>query len=132
MGVFSPLSSASMKKRPPSGSTGRARRLRRDATDAELAMLRLLRENFPEARFRWQVPILHYFADFASHRARVVVEVDGGQHAEEVDAARTADIEAEGYRIVRFWNHDVLENGEGCVMRLAQHLLAASPPSSSD
>jgi len=92
-------------------------------------MLRLLRENFPQARFRWQVPIRHYFADFASHRAKLIVEVDGGQHSEEADAARTADIEAEGYRIVRFWNHDVLENGEGCMERLAQHFAAASPPS---
>jgi very-short-patch-repair endonuclease len=95
-------------------------------------MLRLLRENFPRARFRWQVPIRHYFADFASHRARLIVEVDGGQHSEEVDAVRTAHIEAEGYRIVRFWNHDVLENGEGCMESLAEHLAASSPPSSSD
>jgi very-short-patch-repair endonuclease len=91
----------------------------------------LLRENFPHARFRWQVPILHYFADFASHRARLVVEVDGGQHCEEVDAVRTADIEGQGYRVIRFWNHDVLENGEGCMTRLAECLPAASPPSNS-
>jgi very-short-patch-repair endonuclease len=85
-------------------------------------MLRLLRENFPEARFRWQVPILHYYADFASHRARLIVEVDGGQHSDEGDAVRTANIEAEGYRVIRFWNNEVLENGEGCMTKLAEVL----------
>lgn len=92
-------------------------------------MLRLLRESFPEARFRWQVPIRHYFADFASHRAKLIVEVDGGQHSEEVDAKRTSDLEAEGYQVIRFWNHEVLENGEGCMTKLAECLPAASPPS---
>lgn len=118
-----------MKKRPPPGSTVRARRLRRNPTDAEVAMLRLLRENFSQARFRCQVPIRHYLADFASHRAKLIVEVDGGQHSVERDAKRTADLEAEGYRVIRFWNHEVLENGEGCMTRLAESLPAASPPS---
>lgn len=90
-------------------------------------MLRLLRGSFPEARFRFQVPIRHYIADFASHRMKIVVEVDGGHHTEELDADRTAAIEHEGYRVIRFWNHDVLQNGDGCMASLA--LLLASPPS---
>lgn len=107
-----------MKHHPPAGAVQRARRLRRDMTDAERAMWRLLQEAFPEFRFRKQVPIRHYIVDFASHSARLVIEVDGGQHNDEVDAARTAVIEAEGYRVIRFWNHDVLGNREGVFLTI--------------
>ena len=100
-------------------------------TDAERAMWRLLRAVAPEARWRRQVPIRHFIVDFASHRAKLVVEVDGGQHSEETDAARTAMIEGEGYRIVRFWNNDVLDNDEGCARVLLSALAAHSPPSNS-
>ena len=60
-----------------------------------------------------------------------MVEVDGGQHSEEVDADRTALIEAEGYRVLRFWNNDVLSNAEGCARVLSEVLAARSPPSNS-
>ena len=100
-------------------------------TDAERAMWRLLREVVPGARWRSQVPIRHVIVDFASHRARLVIEVDGGQHSEEADAARTAIIEAEGYRVLRFWNNDVLGNPEGCARVLTHALAARSPPSNS-
>ena len=111
-----------MKKHPPPISIVRARALRRNATEAERAMERLLKAYFPKARFRFQVPIRHHIADFASHRAKVVIELDGGQHSAEGDAARSALIESEGYRIVRFWNNEVLENGEGCMVRLGEFL----------
>ncbi|MBX9645302.1 MAG: endonuclease domain-containing protein [Novosphingobium sp.] len=118
-----------MKKHPPPISIVRARDLRKNATAAELRMQRLLKENFAEARFRFQVPLRHHIVDFASHRLRVVVEIDGGQHNPEVDARRTANIESEGYKVIRFWNNDVLENGDGCMVRLGQLLGRASPPS---
>ena len=76
-------------------------------------MWRVLRLCFPDARFRRQVPLVRYVVDFASHRKKLVIEVDGGQHCEEMDAARTRLIEAEGYRVLRFWNHDVLSNPDG-------------------
>jgi very-short-patch-repair endonuclease len=82
-------------------------------TDAERAMWRLLREAFPDWHFRRQVPIRCFIVDFASHRAKLVIEVDGGQHAAEADAPRSATIEEEGYRVIRFWNHEVLGNREG-------------------
>ena len=66
-----------MKKHPPPISIVRARTLRKNATDAERKMQRLLKEHFPEARFRFQVPIRHYIADFASHRLKIVIELDG-------------------------------------------------------
>ena len=90
-------------------------------------MERLLKENFPETRFRLQVPLRHHIADFASHRLKVVIEIDGGQHSVEKDARRTAEIEGEGYKVIRFWNNEVLENGEGCIVRLAQLLRQDHP-----
>ncbi len=123
-----------MKFRPAEGATTRARALRRDATDAERAMLQLLRESFPDAHFRFQVPLRMFTADFASHRARLVIEVDGGQHRPERDAGRTRLIEAEGYRVIRFWNHEVLGDPEGVWTAVAdalhdRHPLPSPPPS---
>ncbi len=111
-----------MKRLPPDGATDRARRLRGNPTEAEKAMWRILREGFPEARFRRQVPIRNYIVDFASHSAKLVVEVDGGQHGEIVDPGRTTAIEAEGYGLVRFWNHDVLQNPDGVATQIAAKL----------
>ena len=101
-------------------------------TDAEQAMWRLLREVAAGARWRRQVPVRHFIADFASHRAKLVVEVDGGQHSEEADAERTALIEGEGYRVLRFWNNEVLGNPDGCAQVLLAALAARSPPSNCD
>jgi very-short-patch-repair endonuclease len=102
-----------VKHHPPPGAIRRARRLRRDMTKAERVLWRLLRESFAEQHFRRQVPIRHFIVAFASHRAKLVIEVDGGQHSECADAARTAVIEEEGYRIIRFWNDEVLGNPDG-------------------
>ena len=107
-----------MKHHPPEGAVQRARRLRRDMTDAEKALWRLLRDAFPEWRFRHQVPIRHFIVDFASHAAKLVIEVDGGQHATEADAPRSAIIEGEGYRVIRFWNNEVLGNREGVYLAI--------------
>jgi very-short-patch-repair endonuclease len=120
-----------MKKHPPPRNIPRARQLRREMTDAERAMWRLLREVAPGARWRKQGPLRHYIVDFASHRVKLVVEVDGGQHSEEADAERTAIVQAEGYQVLRFWNYDVLGNAEGCARVLSDALAARSPPSNS-
>ena len=116
-----------MKYRPSEGATLRARALRANAADAEQAMWRLLRTSFPEARFRFQVPLRMFTADFASHRARLVIEVDGGQHCPERDAGRTRLIEAEGYRVLRFWNHEVLGNPDGVWSTIADALHEGHP-----
>lgn len=55
----------------------------------------------------------HFTADFASHRAKLIIEVDGGQHGGEADAKRTAILTDEGCRVIRFWNNDVLGNADG-------------------
>jgi very-short-patch-repair endonuclease len=116
-----------MKHRPPEGATQRARRLRVNSTAAERALWTLLRISFPDEHFRRQVPIRHFIADFASHRAKLVVEVDGGQHSDEVDAARTRVIEAEGYRVIRFWNNEVLGNADGVHHAIAEALRGGHP-----
>ena len=82
-------------------------------TDAERKLWRILRESFSDWHFRRQVPLRHFIADFASHRARLVIEVDGGQHGAEVDANRSFIIEEEGYRVLRLWNNEVLGNPDG-------------------
>ena len=91
----------------------------------------MLGELFPEARFRRQVRLGYYYADFCSHRARLVIEVDGGQHSPDVDAKRTSAIEAEGYSVIRFWNPDVLGNREGVAILVAQALRNHPHPAST-
>ena len=117
-----------MKRRPPDGALQRARKLRAHMTDAERKIWTLLRTAFPDWRFRRQVPIRQYIADFASHQARLVIEIDGGQHDEKIDAPRTAVIENDGYRVIRFWNNDVLDNIDGVATLLTRALAETAPP----
>ncbi len=105
----------------PSGTIDRARKLRRDSTEAEKLLWRALREA-KLAKFRRQMPVGPYFTDFACFAERLVVELDGGQHSPEIDAARTRFIETQGYRVLRFWNNDVLENVEGVVAAISNAL----------
>lgn len=101
-----------------------ARRLRRNATDAERAMWQLLRDRrLDGVKFRRQVPIGPYVADFASIQHRLIVELDGGQHAESVrDPKRDSFLTVEGWRILRFWNNDVLRNRTGVLEAIQQAL----------
>ena len=111
--------------------TGTARKLRGDPTEAEKALWMRLRAGQVDGfKFVRQFPIGKHVADFACRGARLVIELDGGQHAtSDSDAARTALIEAHGYRVIRFWNHDVLANTDGVVetirseLRLSPNLL---------
>jgi very-short-patch-repair endonuclease len=68
-------------------------------------------------KFRRQVPIDRFFADFACVEAKLVVELDGGQHADRLvyDAERTRVIEACGWQVIRFWNHQVQKETEGVI-----------------
>ena len=90
-------------------------------------MWETLRENFPRARFGRQVPIRSYVVDFASHKAKLVIEVDGGQHTAESDSTRTSMIEAEGYHVLRFWNDEVLNNAAGVSTVIAEILVRRHP-----
>ena len=109
----------------------RARRLRRNPTDAERKLWSLLRrKQLSGYRFRRQVPIGPYVVDFACLAAHLVIEVDGGQHALSVDRdqRRTAWLESRGYKVVRFWNNDVLENPDGVLQTILRVLGDKTPP----
>ena len=96
-------------------STERARTLRKNPTDAERALWRHLRLRQQEGqKFRRQVPLGRYIVDFVCIEKRLIIEVDGGQHSEAAatDATRTRWLEARGFRVLRFWNHQVLCNFE--------------------
>jgi very-short-patch-repair endonuclease len=105
-----------------------ARTMRRVPTDAEKKLWwHLHRLSLKGSHFRRQVRLGPYIVDFASHKARVVIEVDGGQHAENAaDAVRTKFIEGQGYRVLRFWNNDVLGNIEGVLEVIQATVEAAS------
>jgi very-short-patch-repair endonuclease len=108
----------------------RARVLRRDATEAEKKLWQHLRQPpFKAHHFRRQATIGPYFADFASHQLRIVIELDGGQHSDNAsDEARTRYLEAHGYRVVRFWNNEVFENMSGVLSVIDAAVNAETPP----
>lgn len=98
--------------------TNLARELRQRQTEAEKVLWGRLRNRQLEGvKFRRQQPIGHYVVDFASFDKRVIVEIDGGQHNErgvaERDERRSGWLSAEGYRVLRFWNNEVLNNVDG-------------------
>jgi very-short-patch-repair endonuclease len=95
-----------------------ARKLRARSTDAERALWRRLRaQQISGAKFRRQAPIGQYIVDFVSFNARIIIELDGGQHAafpqHQRDEIRDRWLEEEGFLILRFWNTDVLLHIEG-------------------
>jgi very-short-patch-repair endonuclease len=106
----------------PSGAVDRARKLRKNATDAEKLLWRELRRTFPEAKWRRQPAFGPYFPDFLSFRHELIIEVDGGQHTTEGDAGRTRYLERQGFRVLRFWNNDVLSNTDGVLQEVGQAL----------
>ena len=112
-------------------STTLARKLRKRMSPAEARMWNLLRAApFCDWHFRRQVPLAGYFADFASHGAKLVIEIDGDTHGTAAalrhDAVRDAALRREGYRIVRFTNRDVMNNLEGVGITTIE-LLAVAP-----
>ena len=104
-----------------------ARGLRQRSTDAEARLWSHLRSRQVEGvKFGRQVPIGGYVADFAAASVRLVIEVDGGQHADDPrEAARTAAMEAAGYAVLRYWNHEVLAHTEGGLEDIRRWILNA-------
>ena len=110
-----------------------ARALRRNSTDAERILWSELRAGrLNGVGFRRQVPVERYIADFICHAAKLVIELDGGQHfsdqGECADARRSAVIEAKGFKVLRFGNHDVMTSRAG-VLETSAAAVAESPPS---
>ena len=104
--------------RKPDRRVARARDLRRAMTEAEKKLWWQLRQlPLANSHFRRQAAIGPYFADFASHKCRVAIEVDGGGHGQTRQAAfdrtRSAYLKSRGYRVLRFWNNDLTANMDG-------------------
>jgi len=115
--------------------TDRARALRKAPTEAERRLWsRLRRGQLDGCRFRRQAPIGRYIVDFVCFERRLVVEIDGGQHAlrARADGARTAWLESQGFTVVRFWNHEVLGNTDGVVEALCVALRSRREERSQD
>jgi very-short-patch-repair endonuclease len=114
-----------------------ARKLRNEPTDAERKLWQLLRGRQLEGfRFRRQVPIGPYIVDFLCPQLKLVVEIDGGQHVEQVDydSRRSNYLAAVGYQVVRFWNHDVLLHPELVadeILRIVARIKSTTPPQPS-
>jgi very-short-patch-repair endonuclease len=117
-------------QRPTDHRVPQARTLRRDATEAEKKLWQHLRQPpFKQHHFRRQATIGPYFADFASHQLKIVIELDGGQHADNpADARRTSYLASEGYRVLRFWNNDVIENMSGVLSTIDTAISVDRPP----
>jgi len=109
--------------------TSHARALRRESTPAEVVLwARLKGRQLGGYKFRRQQPIGRFVADFLCVERKVVIELDGGQHNEDSqltrDDERTRNIEAMGYRVLRFWNIDVSKNIDGVMTRISEALSA--------
>ena len=108
--------------------TSRCRALRNNSTDAEHKLWRVLRSRQLNGfKFRKQVEINGYIVDFLCSERRLIIEVDGGQHSPERDARRTAYLKSQGFRLIRFWNNDVLQNLDG-VWATIERALETTPP----
>ena len=106
--------------------------LRKNSTDAEIRIWCYLKNRqFYRLKFRRQVSIEPYIVDFICFEKKVIIELDGGQHAENVeyDLARTKFLERKGYKVLRFWNNEVLENTYGVLTFIANELAVTPSPS---
>ena len=116
----------------PPHNTPKARQLRNNPTDAERTLWSILRGRQVSGRkFRRQAPIGPYIVDFVCHDNGLVIEVDGGQHTEQAnyDAERAAWLESRGYRVIRFWNNQVLEETDAVREAIFIAVRRLSPPS---
>jgi very-short-patch-repair endonuclease len=101
-----------------------ARRLRVDQTNAETVLWNRIRNRQLDGyKFVRQEPIKGYICDFVCREKRLIIEVDGGQHNESAeDAIRDRKLTEQGYKVLRFWNNDVLGNIEGVLLTIQQEL----------
>ena len=108
-----------------------ARNLRKSSTEAEKHLWRYLRrKQLEEFKFRRQEPIGKYIVDFVNFERKIVIELDGGQHATEKakDEERDKWLKGQGFEILRFWDNDVFKNTEGILEVIRRKLLLAPHP----
>jgi very-short-patch-repair endonuclease len=109
-----------------------AKALRKDMTDAERRLWYHLRgHRFEGAKFKRQKPTGPFIVDFVCLESRLVIELDGGQHADDVayDQRRDAWLAANGYRVLRLWNNEVMQNLPGVLERIRESLVTTDAPS---
>jgi very-short-patch-repair endonuclease len=106
----------------------RAIELRKRSTPAEIKLWSRIRSGQLGVTFRRQHAIGYYIADFCSPGAKLIIELDGSQHLDQqgYDQARTADLQSQGYRVLRFWNNDVIKDIDGVIRAIIQELDSAS------
>ncbi len=109
-----------------------AKTLRKQMTDAEHRLWYLLRAHrFAGVKFKRQAPVGHYIADFVCFDRKIIIEVDGGQHAGNArDRRRDEWLTGQGLRVLRFWNNDVLKNTDGVLSMIADALGTSPSPGS--
>ena len=114
--------------------TERSRQLRNNATPSERALWRHIgNRQLAGVRFNRQVPIGPFICDFVARTPKLIIELDGGQHAVRTasDQRRTAFLESRGFRVLRFWNNDVLERMDGVLMMILEALKDRPSPDPS-
>lgn len=133
-----PAGGGELKKSPPSkrgeawrGALAKGRELRGNLTEAEKKLWYRIRKKNMGTRFRRQRPIPPYIVDFICLEKKLIVELDGGQHGEQedYDRKRTEFLEAQGYRVLRFWNNEVMRNIEGVLQAIDSELEKPALPS---
>ena len=130
MNSLSPIGGEGQGEGELSGSAARARRLRHQQTDAEWKLWSRLRaRQIDGAKFRRQHPIGRYIADFCCWERKLVVELDGSQHIGQAkaDQRRTAFLRQQGYKVLRFWDNDVLLNTDAVLQQIAEALTDPHP-----
>lgn len=109
----------------------KAKSLRKEMTDAEKSLWYILKsKNFQGLKFRRQEPIGEYIVDFVCFGIKLVIELDGGQHANltiEEDKERDEWLRSQGFTVLRFWNNDVLENRDGVLEEILKNIKTPSP-----
>ena len=98
-----------------------ARQLRKNSTDAEYRLWQSIRaRQLLDYKFRRQNVMGEYIVDFICLRAKLIIELDGGQHAEQVDydLKRTQFLESQGYQVIRFWNNEVLQQHDAVLEKI--------------
>ena len=105
-----------------------AKNLRKSSTNAERLLWKHLRsKQLHGLKFRRQEPIGNFIVDFVCYEIRLIVEADGGQHSSEIDADRDTWLNSQGFKVLRFWNHDVLMNIEGVLEVILRNCSQESP-----
>ena len=106
----------------------KAKDLRKNLTDAERKLWSHLSGKQCEGvKFRRQQPIGRFIVDFVSFEKKVIIEVDGGQHSEEIDKERDQWLSDQGFKVLRFWNNEVLQNAEGVFEVITDACFSPSP-----